>query len=164
MSESNLKELEDDINDDVSWFCNIKGVNKKCIVEYVKQLAKCDINFELIPISWITSTILRDNINDEEVGLSLVDCFVSKEDFEDKMSDDFRVVNPVIYELARQAAFNIDIKLVTVESRIEYFSGQLEVNKRKFENTTDEFEMEYFQSIIDYYTELLQKLSLKKKK
>jgi len=162
MNLSSLDKLTKDVYDNILWYCSVPGVNKDCIVEYIIELRKTGLDFNLISEEWITSVTIKSKIGFDEFDLTLLDCFISKEDFEEEMCNDFGIYNPVVYELAKEAAMRVKNKLVTYDSRIEFFTMKLEDAAERMRNASQyspsdlkslQFKVEYYQGIIDTINE-----------
>lgn len=143
-------------------FSNVPGVNKECIKEYMKNLLTLNIDFQIIPIEWIVENTIGIISNNEIIDVNLLDVFVDKELFEDYMSESFCITNPVVYELVYQVASQVENKLVTFESRQEYYSQQLLKFKNQLEVSTNDSEKNENQFGVDFYTDLLEKINNQK--
>lgn len=160
MDKLEFQELLEDICEDLT--CDIcMNIKKECINEYIKQLLATNIDFSIMPIGWLLYFTLDltkfDTIFSPDI--SLLDAFIDKEKFEEYMEDSFGVVNPIIYEYARQAASQVKNKLVTYESRHSFYSSKISEFENKLQNSINNREREDAQFSIDYYTELLEKIS-----
>ena len=143
-------------------FSKIPGINIECIREYMQNLLTSGIDFNKIDIEWILSTSIKAISDMEIFDISLLDAIVDKETFEDYMAYDFGVINPLVYEIIYQAAIMVNSKLVTYESRHEFYSNKIFEFKSKLVNSNDDNERKNIQECIDYYAELLEALEKNK--
>ncbi len=158
MDEIEFEEILDEVCDSLN-STSVAGINRECIREYMKKLLTLNIDFEKMPIEWLIYNTVGRVSNGVVTDINLLDVFVDKDLFEDYMYDSFGVTNPVIYELVYQTASQVENKLVTFESRQEYYSEQLMKFKKQLEVSSNDSEKNENQFGVDFYTELLEKIN-----
>ena len=114
--EETMEKIYDKIDKKVS------GVNEEGLKEYMTKLVEdSHIDFNTIPLEWLVSNTIRNIYPTESNNdMSVVDCFVSEDEFAEATSMEFGVINPLIYIFAQDTAVNVKAKLVTPETREQY--------------------------------------------
>lgn len=152
MDDINLKQVMKRIDSKVS------GVNEEAIVQFYESLLKEPIDFNLVHIDWLITTIIADFYGGADIGSPLSECFVDKHFLCNLMSKEFGVFNPLIYHFAMIAAENVTSPIVTSQSRIEYYSKVLSKLQIQFDNSLDDEERDTIQKRINYFESEIEKL------
>ncbi len=102
----------------------VLGVNEEGLKEYMTKLVEdSHIDFNTIPLEWLVSNTISNMYPTESTNdMSVVDCFVSEDEFEEATSEKFGVINPLVYIFAQETAANVQAKLVTSETRKQYIN------------------------------------------
>lgn len=136
----------------------VGGVNKQCLIKYFGNISKEPIDFSLIPVDWIITTMIADFYAGADIDLPLSESFVSENFFCNCMSQKFGVSNPLIYHFAEKASRDITLPIVTLESRIAYYNKILDRLQTQFNNTLSDSEADSIQKKIDFFQSELEKL------
>ena len=77
----------------------VLGVNEEGLKEYMTKLVEdSHIDFNTIPLEWLVSNTISNMYPTESTNdMSVVDCFVSEDEFEESTSEKFGVINPLVY-------------------------------------------------------------------
>ena len=134
MKENNneIEELIDDIKAGET-HTKINGINKKALIEFIKQLIKQPIDFSTIPIEWIIYYSLNGFLEEDSINITMIDLIVDEVTFEYLCEEDFNKVNPILYKLICEAAKQVTEKAITFESKKEYLEKKIKKGKKEEE-------------------------------
>lgn len=158
------EEFKETLEDNCSFinFSKIPGVNRECIKEFMEKLLELKIDFGNLDIEWIITNSISSVYDAGAYDLSLIDVLVDENTFLENMADTFGVVNPVIYKLICQVANSVENKIITYESRYEFYTNQLNIYNKKLQSELNDSEKQKVKFGVEYFTESLEKLENKK--
>lgn len=163
MTKQELDKTLKTVNENPEWYCQLNGINPNAITKFVIELTKQPIDFSVLSINWICINAIKWHIDPEAVDLTVSECMVSEDEFEDICSNEFKVYNPLIYMYIKEAASHVDEKLITLDTKVAYYNKKLNEAILAFGSTINDEELERIQFEIDYYNDIIEKITNKTK-